>query len=162
MGKFGTKACKAQTQRRTNEREEQEPITDASDAATRALRHLPVAVPPASSTDAYMETAADYQGSLRNDDEVPPAGQSAIESITILIPHTLSSIMDSLTVIGSSRKKGGPSRRLNRGGPSIARDEAANSNPTTSRESPNIWQNECYTRQTLEQPPAPHYVYESD
>ena len=57
-----------------------EPITDASDAATRALRHLPVAVPPASSTDAHMETAADYQGSIRNDDEVPPPGQSAIKS----------------------------------------------------------------------------------
>ena len=91
---------------------QQEPIMDANDAASRALRHLPVAVPPASSTDAHMETAADYQGSIRNDDEVPPQGQFAIESIIILIPHTLSSIMDPLTVIGSSRKEGGPSERL--------------------------------------------------
>ena len=31
---------------------------------------------------------------------------------------------------------------------------------TSSRESPNIWQEECYTRQLMKQPPAPHYVYE--
>ena len=70
---------------------QQEPITDASGAATRALRHLlPVAVPPASSTEAsYIETAADYQGGIRNDDEVLPPGQSAIESITIRQPHPL-------------------------------------------------------------------------
>ena len=86
MGKFEKekRGAKKDNQHAAKGRQ-QEPITDASDAATRALRHLPVAVPPASSTDAYMETAADYQGSIRNDDEVPPPGQSAIESITILI-----------------------------------------------------------------------------
>ena len=90
MGKFGTKKA-AVKKGNTNAAKgsQQEPITDASDAATRALRHLPVALPPASSTEAYMETAADYQGGIRNDDEVLPPGQSAIESITIRQPHPL-------------------------------------------------------------------------
>jgi hypothetical protein len=91
MGKFGTKKA-AVKKGNTNAAKgsQQEPITDASGAATRALRHLlPVAVPPASSTEAEMETAADYQGGIRNDDEVLPPGQSAIESITIRQPHPL-------------------------------------------------------------------------
>ena len=95
MGKFEKekRGAKKDNQHAAKGRQ-QEPITDASDAATRALRHLPVAVPPASSTDAYMETAADYQGSIRNDDEVPQPGQSAIKSSLVtsysILNHGLS------------------------------------------------------------------------
>ena len=76
---FGTKACKAQTQRRTNEREEQEPIYSASYAAV-ARRGLLATRPPASSTHAAEETMEDYEGGRERNDIVPPsaAGKSTL------------------------------------------------------------------------------------
>ena len=75
MGKFGTKACKAQTQRRTNEREEQEPINSASYAAV-ARRGLVARGPPASSPHAAEETMEDYEGGRERDDIVLPSAAS--------------------------------------------------------------------------------------
>ena len=85
---FGTKACKAQTQRRTNEREEQETINSASYAAV-ARRGLVATQPPASSTHAAsQETPEDYQGGRSNDNGVPSAAGES--TLTIFLTHPLS------------------------------------------------------------------------